>query len=165
MRIIIAIMAACLLTACASPGPTVSPVENGGNRADGIVTMSSTTTIFNAVGPDWRMAEAGAGDRCRRWGYDGAAGRCVVCHSLEKDGPFRVAPNLWGIVGAEKARDRSWYSYSPALIEKGGDWSVDELDEYLANASQFVPGTTKSIKVQDPGERQEIIDYLNQLDD
>ncbi len=73
MRIIVAVLAACLLTACASPGPTVTPVENGGNRADGIVTMSSTTNIFNAVGTDWRKAETGASDRCRRWGFDGAA--------------------------------------------------------------------------------------------
>ena len=69
MRNIVAVLATCLLTACASPGPTVTPVENGGNRADGIVTMSSTTSIFNAVGPDWRKAETGASDRCRRWGF------------------------------------------------------------------------------------------------
>ena len=41
------------------------------------------------------------------WGLDSAAGRCVVCHSLEKGGEFRVAPNLWDIVGAEKARERA----------------------------------------------------------
>jgi cytochrome c2 len=41
----------------------------------------------------------------RPWGLDTAAGRCVVCHSLERGGEFRVAPNLWDIVGAEKARD------------------------------------------------------------
>ena len=73
MRIIVSFAAAGLLSACASAGPTVTPAESGGNRADGIVTMSSTTTIFNAVGPDWREAEEGASDRCRRWGFVGAA--------------------------------------------------------------------------------------------
>lgn len=32
------------------------------------------------------------------------AGRYAVCHSLEKDGPMRVASNPWSIVGAPKAR-------------------------------------------------------------
>ena len=99
------------------------------------------------------------------WGYDSAAGRCVVCHSLEEGGPFRVAPNLWGIMGAEKARDRSWYSYSPALIKQGGTWTADELDEYLADADAYIPGTTKSIKVTNEDERQEIIEFLSELKD
>lgn len=99
------------------------------------------------------------------WGYDTPAGRCVVCHSLEKHGPFRVAPNLWNIVGAEKARDRNWYAYSPALIEKGGTWSAEDLDYFLADASAFAPGSTKSIRVEDPQERQQIIDFLKTLHD
>jgi cytochrome c len=99
------------------------------------------------------------------WGADTVAGRCVVCHSLEKGGAFRVAPNLWNIVGAEKARDRSWYNYSPALIEKGGTWTPQDLDLFLTDASAFAPGSTKSIRVPDPAERQKIIEFLETLKD
>jgi cytochrome c2 len=99
------------------------------------------------------------------WGLDTAAGRCVVCHSLEKGGEFRVAPNLWDIVGAEKARDSTWYNYSPALIEMGGTWSPEDLDSFLADASAFAPGSTKSIRVTDPEEREEIIEFLEGLQD
>ena len=99
------------------------------------------------------------------WGLDSAAGRCVVCHSLEKGGDFRVAPNLWGVVGADKARYRSWYNYSPALIEMGGTWTEEDLDLYLADAAAFAPGSTKSIRVKDAAERQEIIDFLAGLQD
>ena len=99
------------------------------------------------------------------WGYDTPAGSCVVCHSLEKGGPFRVAPNLWNIMGAEKARDSDWYAYSPALIEMGGTWTAEELDRFLEDASNFAPGSTKSIRVEDPQERQEIIDFLLTLKD
>ena len=99
------------------------------------------------------------------WGLDTVAGRCVVCHSLEKGGPFRVAPNLWGIVGDEKARDRSWYAYSPALIRMGGTWTEEDLDRFLADAGAFAPGSTKSIRVTDPEERQQILDFLSQLRD
>lgn len=104
-------------------------------------------------------------DMPRPWGYESPAERCVVCHSLEAGGPFRTAPNLHGIVGADKARDREWYNYSPALIKKGGSWTPEELDAFLADASAFAPGSTKSIRVTDPEERQEIIDFLKQLED
>jgi cytochrome c len=97
------------------------------------------------------------------WGYDTPAGRCVVCHSLEKCGPFRVAPNLWGIVGDEKARDRDWYAYSPGLIRMGGTWTEEDLDAFLEDASAFMPGSTKSIRVPDANERAEIIDFLKTL--
>ena len=99
------------------------------------------------------------------WGLDSAAGRCVVCHSLEKGGEFRVAPNLWDIVGAEKARDSVWYNYSPALIEMGGTWSPEDLDSFLADANEFAPGSTKSIRVTNPEEREEIIEFLEGLED
>ncbi len=99
------------------------------------------------------------------WGIDTPAGDCVVCHSLERDGPFRVAPNLWGIVGAHKARDNNWYAYSPALLNKGGVWTEKELDAFLADANNYLPGTTKSIYVKDPEVRQKIIDFLKGLSD
>lgn len=101
----------------------------------------------------------------RPWGYDSAAGDCVVCHSLEKGGPFRVAPNLWGIVGDDKARDRSWYNYSPGLVKMGGTWSEEDLDLFLTDAAAFTPGSTKSIRITDPAERAEIIEFLAQLQD
>ena len=101
----------------------------------------------------------------RPWGYDSVAGDCVVCHSLEKNGPFRVAPNLWGIVGAEKARYRAWYNYSPGLIRLGGEWTEEDLDRFLEDAGSFVQGSSKSIRVADPDKRKEIIEFLSGLHD
>lgn len=97
------------------------------------------------------------------WGRGTAADSCVVCHSLERGGPFRVAPNLFGIVGAEKARDRDWYGYTAALRQKGGTWTEADLDLYLADASAFAPGTTKTIRITDPQERKQIIAFLKTL--
>ncbi len=97
-------------------------------------------------------------------GWDGPAGQCVVCHSLEKGAPWRVAPTLWGIVGAPKAGAKG-YGYSQALATAGGTWTVKELDAYLANPSQFLPGTTKTIHVMDAGERARIIEFLGTLKD
>ncbi len=93
-------------------------------------------------------------------GRDGALGGCVVCHSLEAGGPRRVAPNLYGIVGAAKARDRS-YNYSTVLAEAGGDWTEGDLDSYLKRPAAFLPGTKKTlIGIADDAARSEIIDAL-----
>jgi cytochrome c len=95
-------------------------------------------------------------------GADGPLKACVVCHSVEKDGPLRVAPPLHGIVGAKKAR-AEWYGYSPALRRAGGTWSEADLDKFLTAPSTFLPGTTKTIiGVRDPKERADIIAALKQ---
>jgi cytochrome c len=115
--------------------------------------LLGTAIPSSALASEYRYPE-------RPWGLDGPAGRCVVCHSLEKGGPFRVAPNLWGIVGAEKARYRDSFNYSQALRDKGGTWTEEELDEFLADAGHFARGSIKSIRVADADQRREIIDYL-----
>ena len=98
-------------------------------------------------------------------GWDGPAGKCVVCHSLEKGGAARVAPTLWGIVGAEKGRAKG-YGYSLALAKAGGKWTERDLDEYLTSPSRFLPGTSKTIVgLPNAKERAEIIDYLAKLKD
>jgi cytochrome c len=98
-------------------------------------------------------------------GLDSPASGCVVCHSIKKGGPLRVAPNLWGIVGDKKARF-SWYGYSQALAGAGGYWNRDDLDAYLADPNGYLPGTSKTlIGMDDPGQRSELIDFLATLRD
>lgn len=98
-------------------------------------------------------------------GLDGPAGQCVVCHSVEKGGPMRVAPNLWSIVGAPKARERG-YGYSTALASAGGVWTQQDLNDYLAAPDKFLPGTKKTIiGLPKPKERAELITFLATLKD
>ena len=93
-------------------------------------------------------------------GRGGPADECVVCHSVEKNGPLRSAPPLWGIVGAEKARFE-WYGYSQALAQADGTWTETALDEYLADPDAFLPGTAKTlIGIPDEQERADVIAYL-----
>ena len=98
-------------------------------------------------------------------GQDTPAERCVVCHSLEKGGEHRVAPNLWNIVDADIARDQSWYAYSPGLIRKEGRWTEENLSNFRKDAEAFSHGSTKSIRVADAKERQKIIDELKKYRD
>lgn len=98
-------------------------------------------------------------------GLDSPAAGCVVCHSVEKGGPLRVAPNLWGIVGDKKARF-GWYGYSRALANADGKWTEEDLGAYLTDPDSFLPGTSKTlIGVGDPAERSELIAYLKTLRD
>lgn len=98
-------------------------------------------------------------------GLDGPAGQCVVCHSLEKHGPLRVAPTLWGIVGAPKAGGKG-YGYSHALLTAGGVWSESDLNDYLSAPDRFLPGTKKTLLgLADPKERARIVQFLGTLRD
>lgn len=96
-------------------------------------------------------------------GRGGPANDCVVCHSVDKNGPLRSAPSLWGIVGAPKAR-AEWFSYSMAMRKKGGAWTEADLDAFLANPSGFIPGTIKTLPpIKDAAQRKQVIAYLKTL--
>ena len=70
MRLVVLLLP--LLAACAAQHEGVRPVAAGESRADGIVTMASSGTIWNPVEPDWRVAQDAADRRCRAWGHPGA---------------------------------------------------------------------------------------------
>jgi len=66
--------------------------------------------------------------------------KCVACHTFTEGGPNRVGPNLWNIVGAPKAHIDG-FAYSPAIKDKGGEWTYENLNAFLANPRQYAPGT------------------------
>lgn len=126
------------------------------------VCKTVAVTTFLAIGASQVMASSLPEEP---WGKDSAAGGCVVCHSLEKNGPFRSAPNLWGIVGSPKA-SREGFGYSISLKKKGGNWTEEELDKFFSGPSAYAPGTKKTmVSMKDPAKRQELIDYLKTLKD
>ncbi|KAJ6644883.1 Cytochrome c like [Pseudolycoriella hygida] len=40
--------------------------------------------------------------------------KCLMCHTFDKNGPNKVGPNLWNVVGSNKGKVEN-YKYSPAL--------------------------------------------------
>jgi len=129
-----------------------------------ISTVIVVALLFATFGGCRDAGSAGARYATVPVGRGGAADACVVCHSIEKNGPFRSAPPLWGIVGAPKARTR-WFGYSRALAHKGGVWTPEELDQYLADPDAFLPGTSKTLSgIPDPEQRAAIIALLTASD-
>jgi cytochrome c len=90
-----------------------------------------------------------------------SAKKCVACHTFEKGEPNRVGPNLWGVVGRQKASEAG-FNYSAAMKAQKGTWTLEDLDKYLTNPRGAVPGTNMTFAGLPRGkERADLLAYLN----
>ena len=132
MKKFTALAALALLSAC------------GSKPADEPATESSVT------GTETASADA----RPAAWG------QCAACHTVVKDAPHGLGPNLWGVAGT-KAGDIKDYAFSPAMKASGLVWDEATLDKYLTNPRAAVPGTKMSFAgIADAAKRKELITWL-----
>jgi hypothetical protein len=89
IRAVLPLLAVLFLVACTSSRPIIRPTESGGSKADGVVSMSSTVSLFHPFQPDWSVAQEGAGKRCDAWGYAAPptfTGTREFCQAWDKHG-------------------------------------------------------------------------------
>jgi cytochrome c len=90
---------------------------------------------------------------------------CLTCHNMAKGQGPKVGPDLYGIVGRAVASEAG-FNYSAALKAKGGSWTFDTLNPWLANPRKDVPGTLMTFGgVPSEKQRADIIAYLNSNSD
>jgi cytochrome c len=91
---------------------------------------------------------------------------CAACHDATKDGPNKVGPNLWGIVGRMHA-SHAGFQYSEAMMAKSGEpWTYEALNSFIEAPNKAIPGTKMAYggikKAQD---RANLLAYLATLSD
>jgi cytochrome c len=85
--------------------------------------------------------------------------QCAVCHSTDYNG---IGPLHSGVFG-RKAGTAPGFAYSPALKTSAVVWGNDSLSQWLADPEKLIPGQKMWVKVEDAGQRQDLVAYLKSL--
>lgn len=88
---------------------------------------------------------------------------CQSCHNFEKGAGAKVGPPLYGVVGRPKA-SVAGFAYSDALKGKGGEWTYEDLNQFITKPSAYAAGTKMSYPGESEGsKRADILAYLQTL--
>lgn len=101
-------------------------------------------------------ADAGAGERAFK-------AKCATCHTVEQGGANGTGPNLYNVVGADKA-SHDGFTYSRALSELDGEWTYGAMNEWLLNPAGYARGTSMAFAgLRRDDERANTIAYLKSI--
>lgn len=91
--------------------------------------------------------------------------KCSICHTFSKGEPNRIGPNLWEIVDSAKASKKD-FTYSKALLSKGGLWSYEDLIRFIYKPRKFASGTKMAFAgYKNPQDAANIVAFLRTLSD
>ncbi len=87
--------------------------------------------------------------------------KCVACHTINQGGANGIGPNLYAVLGKPLA-GQAGFAYSEALKGKGGNWTFDAMNEWLANPKKYAPGNKMTFAgLGNPEDRANLLVYLN----
>jgi len=88
------------------------------------------------------------------------AKKCLSCHTFGLGGKDSTGPNLWDVVGADRARNAD-FKYSTAMIEFGGAWTLDSLNDYLRKPGKYIKNTRMAFAgIRSDADRANLIAYM-----
>lgn len=88
--------------------------------------------------------------------------KCAGCHSNEA-GVNGTGPSLFGVVNRAQA-STDFGSYSAVLSELGGEWTVENLNEFITKPKDYAPGTGMTFAgLPKEADRVNLIAYLQTL--
>jgi cytochrome c len=89
--------------------------------------------------------------------------KCSSCHTAAQGGANGIGPDLWATVGEPIGKGKAGFAFSSALSGHGGNWTYENLFDWLKSPSAFAPGTKMTFAgLSSPQDRANVIAYLKQ---
>jgi cytochrome c len=107
-------------------------------------------------------ASLAAGDAVK--GQTAFVRQCAICHTVDREGPNRFGPNLFGVLG-RKAGAVKDFNYSRAFKATANwDWNEDLVAGWIGAPAQMIPGTAMGIfQGVAQTDRDDIVAYLETM--
>ena len=119
----------------------------------------TASAVFAAVLYGGINASLAAGDAAK--GRAAFVRQCAICHTVDKGGPNRFGPNLFGILG-QKAGTAPGFNYTRAF-KAAADWTWNEdlVAGWIGAPGMMVPGTAMGVfQGVAQSDRDDIVAYL-----
>jgi cytochrome c len=88
--------------------------------------------------------------------------KCAACHDISAGPSAKIGPNLHGVFG-RKVGSLPAYAYSPAMRGQSFVWDAAELDRWLTQPNDLIPGTAMAFGgLPNRADREAVIAYLRE---
>lgn len=125
-----------------------------------IISTTTSTTTSKAIEPILDLLASASLENGEK-----IYNKCGACHNNEKSGKSKIGPNLWDIINLPKANSEG-FAYSNALVEFGGTWNFEELNNFLYKPKEYIQGTKMNFAgLKKAEDRADLILWLRQQSD